>query len=417
VFPAATGRADSPNEKLNIGVIGCNGRANANIGGVLDQNIVALCDVDSNNLAKQKARFTDARTYADFRQLFDKEEKAIDAVVISTPDHTHFLPTAHALVRGKHVYCEKPLTHTVEEARLAKSMAEESGCITQMGTQIHATDNYRRVVEIVRSGMLGDIESVYCWCGKGWSNGRYQIGETAPDHLNWPLWLGPAQKRPYLSNVHPANWRRFWDFGNGTLGDMACHIMDLPFWALSLTAPDRISASGEPPHPAGTPTSVSVHYRFPKTDAHGPLDLHWSDGGKMHERVLAVSKEGGPDLSKWGIGALFVGTKGILAADYGRRVLLPADKFGGAAMPDRTIAPSVGHHREWVEGCKTGTQTSCHFGYSAPLTQTVLLGTVAYRAGVEIEWDDAKGLEGQPETVTAFLRKEYPSGWEIPNFG
>ena len=286
-----------PSEKLNIGVIAL-GRALGNIEGVAGENIIAVCDIDERLLHTAMQRFPRAKGFADFRKLIDT--KWIDAVVVSTADHTHAPASAMALRLGKHVYCEKPLTHSVYEARVVAKLAKESKLATQMGTQIHATDNYRRVVELVRSGAIGPIKEVHVWCnGKPWSNGKRPTDTPAvPSYLSWDLWLGPAPERPYHPCYQPADWRKHWDFGNGTLGDMACHVVDLPFWALDLRYPTTIEAQGPPVDPEGTPSWLEVKYEFPAVGDRKPLTLTWYDGDKKPS-LLAEHK-----LPNWGMGVL-----------------------------------------------------------------------------------------------------------------
>ncbi len=252
----------SANEKLNIGIIGTAHRAEANIAGVQGENIVALCDIDDRLLGRASERFPKAKTYNDFRKLL--EQKDIDAVVVSTADHTHAPASAGALHLGKHVYCEKPLTHDVHEARVVANLAKEAKVATQLGTQIHAGDNYRRVVELIQGNAIGPVRECHVWCGKSWSGGdRPTQTPPVPDYLHWDLWIGPAPERPYHPTYLPATWRRWWAFGNGTLGDMACHYMDLPFWALDLRHPTTIEAEGPPVHPETTPAWQIVRYEFP----------------------------------------------------------------------------------------------------------------------------------------------------------
>ena len=237
--------ADSPNERLNLAIVGAANKGWHNVQNLTSENIVALCDVDANYLARAAETYPEARQYRDYRKMLEAEQAKIDAVVVSTADHTHAPATAAALDLGKHVYCEKPLTHTVREARTVAELARRNKLATQMGIQIHAESNYRRVVELVQSGAIGPISEVYTWCNKGWSNGRFEAWDGPPPaNLDWNLWLGPAQERPYSPNIHPANWRRFWDYGSGTFGDMACHIMDLPFWALELRHPTSVTCEG-----------------------------------------------------------------------------------------------------------------------------------------------------------------------------
>lgn len=397
-------------EKLNLAAVGTANKAGHNIDQLASQNFVALCDVDATFLGKMQAKWKGARGYQDFRRMLDKEEKNIDAVVVSTTDHCHAPATAMALGMKKHVYCEKPLTHSVEEARFIAQLAKKQGVATQMGTQIHATDNYRRVVEWVQSGAIGEVKEVYCWCNKDWSNGKFGPPLDPPSHLNWDLWLGPAASRPYSRSIHPGNWRRFWEYGSGTFGDMACHVMDLPFWALNLRFPTSVVAEGSPVDPVGTAKWVKARYEFP-TD-NGKLTFHWSDGNAHFDRVSQTKDPSGKPLSQWGLGVLFVGTQGDLVADYGRRILLPADKFEGFEAPAKSIADSIGHWNEWVQACKTGSATTCNFDYSGALTETVLLGVVAYRAQKALQWDAAKLEATNCPEATPLVRKSYRDGFD-----
>jgi predicted dehydrogenase len=412
---AATGLASTlssrvlagPNEKLNIGIIGTSGRALGNIEGVEGENIVAVCDIDDRLLAEARGKFPRAKAFDDFRRLLDW--KWLDAVVISTADHTHAPAAAMALRMGKHVYCEKPLTHSVYEARVVAKLAKESKLATQMGTQIHATENYRRVVELVRSEALGKIKEVHVWCtGKSWSGGKRPTETPAvPSYLKWDLWLGPAPERPYHPTYQPANWRRWWDFGNGTLGDMACHVMDLPFWALDLRHPTTIEAQGPPVDPETTPVGLEVKYQFPASHERGPVSLTWYDGDAK-PAILAEH-----NLPKLSLGVLFVGEKGMLQADYGRRYLFPEAKFKDFKAPEPTIPASIGHHAEWIAACKDGRATTCNFDYSGALTEAVLLGNVAYRSGKKIDWDGPNLRATNCPEAEAFLRRDYRKGWTL----
>ena len=405
--PAAIGRAPAaPNDRLNLGIIGTAGRALDNIDGVKGENIVALCDVDDRLLRQASLRFPHAKTYTDFRKLL--EAGGLDAVVVSTPDHTHAPATAMALRLGKHVYCEKPLTHSVHEARVIADLAARAKVATQMGTQIHATDNYRRVVEWVRSGAIGPIRECHVWCDKGWSGGdRPTETPPVPPYLHWDLWIGPAPTRPYHPDYQPANWRRWWDFGNGTLGDMACHHMDLPFWALDLRHPTSVEAEGPPVHPETAPNWLKVHYEFPARGDRPPVSLTWYDGGKRP----AGFAEG--KLPKWGDGNLFVGEKGMILADYDRHLLLPESEFRDLKPPEPSIPASIGHHAEWIAACKDGRPTTCNFSYAGALTEAVLLGAVSYRAGRKLVWDAVRQTaQGCPE-ADRFLQGPYREGWSL----
>lgn len=399
------GTTRSPNEKLNIAVVGPGGRGFDNLMGVSGENIVAICDVDDTRAAKGIELFPQAKQFRDFRKLFDTP-KLFDAVVVSTTDHTHAPIAAWAMKAGKHVYCEKPLTHTVHEARTLAELAKSKGVATQMGTQIHAENNYRRVVELIDAGTIGPVSEVHVWVGKGWGGGELPT-ETVPipDTLDWDLWLGPAPVRPYHPTYLPANWRRWWAFGNGTLGDMGCHYIDLVFWALKLRSPTTISAEGPAVHPETAPLGLRAHWTFPARGEQPPVALHWYDGDQTPSEVLGHPVPGA--------GILFVGSKGHLFADYGSYKLYPEADFAGFTPPPQTIPDSVGHHQEWINACKTGSPTTCTFDYSGALTETVLLGTVAYRVGKTLEWDAVNlSCPNAPEAA-ALLKKDYRMGWSL----
>jgi predicted dehydrogenase len=408
-----------PSERLRIGVVGIAGQGTYNLNEVerAGGEIVALCDVHESrteaiNLLK---RFDKARWCTDYRRLFDRKD--LDAVVIATPDHTHAIPTVLAMKAGLHVYCEKPLTHTVSEARIVAETAAKTRRVTQMGTQIHAGANYRRVVELVQSGAIGPIREVHTWCGRSYGGGdRPSRSETPLRGLDWDLWLGPAPERPFhhgaAANANgtyiPFNWRKWWDFGGGTLADMACHHMDLPFWALKLRHPEKIAAEGNRPHAETSAVALQVTFEFPARGDLPPVKLIWHDGGKR-PRMFAEGK-----LPQWGDGNLFVGEKGMILADYSRHVLLPEISFRGFERPKETIPNSVGHHKEWLNAIKNGGPTTCNFDYSGALTECVLLGNVSHRLGNRpLEWD-ARNLKvvNEPE-AERFVQHHYRKGWTL----
>lgn len=407
VWAAATpARAQSANEKLNIGIIGTANRATANIDGVESENIVAVCDIDEKYLAVAKERFPEAATYFDYRKLL--ERKDLDAVVISTPDHHHAPATAMALKAGLHVYCEKPLTRTVHEARLIAELAKKQGKATQMGTQIHAESNYRRVVEILQSGAIGPVTEVHTWVYKVHSGKPLEPSPgPAPAFLHWDEWLGPVEKLPYQPEWLPARWRGYWHFGNGTLGDMGCHHMDLAFWALGLTHPTTVRAEGPERSEITTPPWLTVTYQFAARDSQPPVTLTWYDG-QRYPPIL--KKIGAPE---WGGGNLFVGSKGMLLADYSNYKLFPEADFKDFVAPPRTIPDSIGHYNEWIQACKTGSPTTCNFGYAGMLTETVLLGNVAYRTGQTIEWDPKRLRATNCAEADRYLKARYRRGWKV----
>lgn len=406
-----------PSEKLNIGVIGAGGRGRADTEGVLGDpgvNIVAICDINDNVLNDTgkwlESRGHKPKTYTDWRKLL--EQKDIDAVIVGTPDHHHALASVAAMKRGKHVYCEKPLAHSVHEARVVRETYNKAKVATQMGTQIHAEENYRRVVELVQSGAIGAVKEVHVWCDRvGFNPGTTRPTETpeVPKHLNWDLWLGPAPERPY----HPSYfggctvWEQWWDFGNGCLGDMGSHLIDLPFWALKLRQPTSVEAQGANRSDETYPQWFIARWEHPATNERPGLTLTWYDGKKFPPSPPGI------DLTKWGIGVLFIGEKGQLVADYGRKVLLPEDKYKDFKAPEPTIPKSLGHYNEWLQACKTGAPTLCNFDYSGMLIEHNLLAAVAWRVGKKLTWEpETMKAVGCPE-ADPFIRRQYRPGWEI----
>ncbi|MBI3850858.1 MAG: Gfo/Idh/MocA family oxidoreductase [Verrucomicrobia bacterium] len=401
----------SPNEKLDIGFIGVANRAGDDLNEVAREidsvNVAALCDIDDNFLAKAKAKYPGAKTYNDFRRLLD--HKGLDAIVVGTPDHTHAVATVAALRSGRHVYCEKPLTHTVSEARIVAEAARKRKRVTQIGTQIHAGTNYRRVVELIQRDAIGPVNEVHVWVAATYG-GMERPKETppVPPNVHYDLWLGPVAYRPYSPEYLPFKWRNWWAFGGGALADFGCHYMDLPHWALELRHPLTVEVvDGPPVHPESTPPWLIVRYEYPSRGGKPPVKLTWYHGGKKPE-LLA------PDVTaKWNSGVLFIGSKGMLLSDYNRHQLLPEKDFAGFVPPQPFIPNSIGHHKEWVEACKTGGPTTCNFDYSGALTEAALLGNAAYRVGQKLQWD-AKTLKATncPE-ADQFIQHHYRRGWRI----
>ncbi len=409
-------RGTQANERLNIAGIGVGGRGAADINGVADENIVALCDVNHKYAAQTFERFPNAKRYKDFRKMLDEMHHQIDAVVIGTPDHTHAPAGVMAMKLGKHCYCEKPLTHSVYEARMMAEVARKNKLVTQMGTQIHAGSNYRRVVELIQTGAIGTVRKVHVWLGANFSgppkptdmfqpdapSGRLPVPET----LDWDLWLGPASYRPYNPAYAPVRWRSWWNFANGQLGDFFCHYCDLAFWALKLRYPTTAEAEG-PLHPESAARWTIARQEYPARGDLPPVTLTWYNGGGYP----ALVKEN--KIPQWSSAVLFIGSDGMLIADYNQHQLLPEEKFADFKRPDPFIPESIGHHREWIEACKTGGQTTCNFDYSGALTEAALLCNVALRTGRKLAWD-AKNLKaiGCPE-ADKFIRREYRRGWTL----
>jgi predicted dehydrogenase len=404
----AADKPATPSEKLNIAGIGVGGQGAWNIGECASQNVVALCDVDERRAAGSAKRFPQAKIYRDFRKLLTEMDKQIDAVVVATPDHTHAPAAVMAMKMGKHCYCEKPLAHTVFEVRTMIEVAKKNKLATQMGTQIHAGGNYRRVVELVQSGAIGAIKEVHVWHPVGYGGGdRPKDTPPVPPELDWDLWLGPAPVRPYHPVYCPGSWRSWWDFGSGGLGDFGCHYMDLPFWALKLRHPTTVETTGPAVHPERTSPGLIVRYEFPAREQLPPVTMTWYDGGKRPP-FLAERK-----VPEWGAAVLFLGDKGMLIADYGQHKLLPEAQYAGFQRPAPFIPESIGHHAEWFQACKTGSPTTCNFDYSGTLAEAVLLGNVAHRVGKKLQWD-AVNLKavGCPE-ADRYIHKSYREGWKL----
>ena len=417
-------RGQNLNDKLNVAVVATGGRGGASLGAAAaSENIVALCDVNEANLNAAASRFPNARKFVDFRKMFDRPQE-FDAVTVATCEHTHAMPTMLALKHKKHVYCEKPLTHDVWEARQIRLAAAEANVATQMGIQIHAGENYRQVVELIQTGAIGPVKEVHVWVSRAWG---WQAEEAArrnrdilqvterpkeempiPPHLNWDLWIGPAPYRPYHEVYFPGpKWYRWWDFGNGTMSDLGSHFNDLPFWALKLEYPLTIEGSGPPPHPEIAPASMQATYQFGPRGDMPPVELTWYQGENKPE----IWKRG--DIPKWGNGHLFIGEKGMLLSDYGKHVLLPETEFAEFKRPEPFIPRVKGHHAEWLEACKTGATCSANFEYSGWLTEANHLGNVAYRVGKKLDWDHQQMRATNAPEADPLIRCPYRDGWSL----
>jgi predicted dehydrogenase len=404
----------SPNGKLNIAVIGVGGRGAMNLDGVSGENIAAICDVDANHLAKAAKRFPNAKTYTDWRKCL--EQKDLDAVVCSTPDHVHAFVCVWAMNRGLHVYCEKPLANSVHEARVVREtwLKNKDKLATQMGTQIHATDNYRRVVELIRDGVIGTVKSADVWVKRPRETPAYfPAVSPVPSHIDWDLWIGPSPFHPYNPEYLKSclSWNRFWDFGTGQLGDMGSHLIDLPYWALGLRFPTSCEAQGKPMHPDSYPGEIKVAWDHPATDGRPAVKVRWYDGGLMPGMpISAISREGVAEK-----GILFTGDKGWLLADYGFRIVVLKNDMTtyDAPTPEKLIPASLGHYEEWIHACKTGAPTTCNFDYSGALVEHNLLGAVAFRTGKKLEWDAAKLQATNCPEAAEFVTKTYRDGWAL----
>jgi len=411
----AAEESTAPSGKLNMAIIGVAGRGADNMGDVSSENIVALCDVDDRQLQRAAKRFPMAKTYNDFRELL-ADPKGIDAVVISSTDHTHACASVRAMRHGLHVYSEKPLGHSVAEARLVREtyLQRKDKIATQMGTQIHADDNYRRVVECIQAGVIGNVTEAHVWCDRFSSQSPPPTGSApTPDWLKWDLWLGPAPYRDYQNGYMPGNltWNRYWDFGNGILGDMGSHLIDLPYWALALQFPDTCEADAPLAHEVIYPERLTVTWTHPARGSgphEQPCKVIWYDGRAKPSQLLGV------DLKGFGIGVLFVGDQGKLLADYGRKSIM-LDGGAKAVEPPPTIPKSKKHHKEWLLAAKSGKpgDTLCNFDYSGKLIEHNLLGVVAHRTGRKIEWDAKELRATNAPEADRFIHKSYRKGWEF----
>lgn len=396
-----------PIERVRVGVVGLAGQGQYNWSSLASAgaDVVAICDVDDSRTEAARKKFPNAKFYTDYRKLL--EAKGLDALLCATPDHTHFHITSAAIEAGLHVYCEKPLCHTIFEVRKLRELVKKHKRISQMGTQIHAGDNYRRVVEMVKAGVIGNVKEAHVWVGGAWNgNGKRPDAKPVPKTLDWDLWQGPVVERPYAPEYVPFHWRRYWAYGGGRMADMACHHMDLVFWALELGAPSKVVAQGSPFNSETCADWITAEYDFAAVGKKPPVKVFWYDGDKRPKQLTELKQE------KWGDGTLFIGDKGMILANYGKRLVLPEDKFKGVDG-DKSIPNSIGHHKEWLEAIRTNGPTTCNFEYSGNLTEAVLLGVIAYRVGKPLEWDSANlKCKGTPE-ADALITKEYRKGWEV----
>jgi len=432
------GQEKSANARVNLAYIASGGRGGAHLGAGADENVIALCDVNQANVAKaeqtvmanaqKRGRDIDKpKGYTDFRKLYDELGKSIDAVVVSTCEHTHAFAVMQAIKTGKHVYVEKPMTHGIWEARMCReAAAAHPKVVTQMGIQMHASDNSRRVVELIRSGAIGGVTEVHVWVHRSWgwqteenakANGdmlstqeRPKTADPVPAGVDWDLWLGPAPERPFHKIYFPGpKWYRWWEWGSGTMSDLGSHMNDLPFWALDLKAPLTIEGFGEgPAHTDLSPANFHAAYEYGPRGDMPALKYHWYQGTMrppMYAEVVASRK--------WGDGHLFIGDKGMLLSSHGKHVLLPEEKFKDFKRPEPTIPNSPGAIQEWLLACRGQGKTMAHFDYAGPLTEANHLASIAYRMGKKLEWDPvAMKAKNCPE-ADALIKREYRKGWTL----
>lgn len=414
----------SPNNKLNIAGIGVGGQGGHDVDEFSSENIVALCDVDSAHAGHVFKKYPNAKRYKDFRQMLD-QDKSIDAVVVGTPDHLHAIVSVTAIKHGKHVYCEKPLTRTVYEARAVAKAAREAKMATQMGNQGMAFEGNRLINEWLWAGAIGPVREVHVWSDRPthrgkmplwWPQGVERPKDTppVPDTLDWDLWLGPAPVRPYHSAYVPFRWRGWWDFGTGGLGDMGIHNLAPVFSALKLGAPDTVQASSTPVFAETVPLAAIVHYQFPARGDMPPVQLHWYDGGLLPERPAELGENAVLDAED---GIIFVGDKGkMLVKGWGGEHprLIPESADKAYQRPPKTLPRSIGHYKEWVQACKTGSPTRSNFDFAGPLTEAVLLGSVCIRnGGDKLVWDSANLKITNDPDANKHLHYEYRKGWSL----
>lgn len=426
----------SPNEKINIAAIGSGGKGRSDTFACarLGENIVALCDVDWNRSAETHKRLPKAKKYKDYRNMLE-EMPEIDAVTVSTPDHTHAPAAYLAMKMGKHVFVQKPLTHTVAEARLLKNTANEMGVITQMGNQGHCGDGVRELCEMIWDGAIGQVREAHIWTNRPvWANqgrGEPLPPQVTPEDLDWNRWIGSAPWRPYNKGLAPHDWRAWQDFGGGALGDMACHIMDPAYWSLRLVKAPKFSVetvmqqgrNGET-----FPTTTTVKYSFPARGEMAPVDVYWYDGHwpdpqggpKIFNRPKRP--EGVPEdvvLGDRGAnGSFFIGDKGILTTgEYGGKTrFVLGEGMKDYRMPEQSIEriPEEDPCFDWVRGCKTGKMPCSNFNYSGPFTEMVQFGNLVVKSGKKLEWDNVNGVCTNVDNPAEIVSKEYRTGWELP---
>ncbi len=425
ILQSGSARTYAQNEKLNIVSIGAGGKAASDINSVSSESIIGLCDVDDNRASGTYNRYPKAKKFRDYRKMFDEMSSEIDAVIVATPDHHHFHASMEALERKKHLYTEKPLTHSVWEARELTRAARISGVATQMGNQAQATDETRRVQEYVMDGVVGNITEVEVWTdraskgifGEYWPQGisRPHTKMEVPASVDWDLWLGPAPLRPYNPAYLPFKWRGWWDFGTGALGDIACHFFDPVFRALHLGAPKSVEATSSRVNKETYPLASMITYYFPKRNGFSDLKLTWYDGGLRPNRPKEMAD--GDRIGDNGI--ILKGEDGIIYTDWNKWRLYPEKLNQEVGSPTKKLARSVGHHREWIEACKGKGIPGSQFEWAGPLTETVLLGNVALRAELreklehkKLEWDSNSFQFTNFPEANKWLRRDYRKGWE-----
>lgn len=412
---AGTGHTP-PSEKLNIACIGAGGKGAGDVQAVSSQNIVALCDVDEVRAAETFKKFPNVRKYHDFRRMLEELDGQIDAVTVSTPDHIHYPASMMAVKMKKHVYCQKPLTHSILEARKLTEAAREAGVATQMGIDEQDNEGSRVLCEWIWDGAIGPVREVHAWTDRPtWPQAIERPTETppVPESLQWDLWLGPAPYRPYHPAYLPGKWRGWIDFGCGALGDMGCHILDPVFRALKLAHPTAVEASSTIMNSETFPVASIVHYYFPARGEMPPVKLTWYDGGLRPPRPeeLGPGRRFSSDIGS----LLFVGDKGkiLMNSFRGNPRIIPESKMQEYQLPPQTIPRSPGHYNEWLEACRAGPKAGANFDYSGPLTEVVLLGNIAIRTGKKLEWDGPNMKITNVPEANEYRSRAYRQGWAV----
>lgn len=413
--------ADAPSNKLNIALMGTWGRGEAHFGAISSENVVALCDVNEDHLAFGAKRFPKARTYVDWRKCL--EQKDINAVVICTLDHTHAFIANWAMNRGMHVYCEKPLANSVEEARVVRAnyLKNKSKLATQVGTQRHEIENFNRVRELVRDGAVGNLQEVSAWGDRKIPRPGYlpAAGEP-PKSFHWDLWLGPSPEHPwnpgYIAGgpgMNCLSWNMYWDFGSGQVGDMGSHTMDLAWNALDAELPTSAEAKGDPFNPEVTPVKLEMHWDIPANNWRKAIKLSWYQGGAMPESPARFI-----DLHRIDHGAMFEGSMGELISSFDSRALYPlgakADLTYYKPRSQADLIPPLGNfQKQWINACKGNLKTSCDFDYGGKMIEMMMLGLVAYRVGKKINYDGQSGKVTDSAEANELLSRKYRSGWTL----
>lgn len=426
ILPSGSARTYAANERLNLASIGAGGQARSDIGQLKAENFVAFADVDWSRAATTFREHPKAKRFKDYRQMFDTMAGEIDAVIVAIPDHQHFHASMTAIGHGKHVYTEKPLTHTAWEARELARAAREAGVATQMGNQRQANENTRLGIEYVMDNAIGAVREAHIWTDRParglfdeyWPQGvdRPKESETVPPTLAWDLWIGSAPFRDYHSIYCPRNWRGWWDFGTGALGDIGCHFFDPVFRALQPGSPDSIEASSSRVNTETYPVASIVTYRFPERPGFPPLTLTWYDGGLRPPRPAMI-----PEGVVMGTnGMMMVGTDGVLFDDLSGWKLYPEPRAVDYGLPPKKLERSPGHHAEFARACRGGAACGSSFDWAGPLTETVLLGNVAIRSQLREEltrkplrWDAEAFAFTNHEPANAFLKRDYREGWAL----